>query len=120
VCGAAQLFAVIGWAIDEHMHADRGCQYTSAQLARFTHEHNVVRSVGRTAVCWDNAQAESFWATLKVEFYGRYLWLTKAAAKLAVADWIERVYNRRRRHSAIDMISPVEFENRRVRSAQAA
>jgi transposase InsO family protein len=45
--------------------------YTSAQLADFAREHNLVRSVGRTAVCWDNAQAESFWATLKVEFYDR-------------------------------------------------
>ena len=79
---------VIGWAIDEHLrtdlvksalamavamrgelaqkvilHADRGCQYTSAQLARFADRHNLVRSVGRTGVCWDNAAAESFWAT---------------------------------------------------------
>ena len=80
------------------LHADRGCQYTSAQLAWFAREHNLVRSVGRTAVRWDNAQAESFWATLKVEFYDRSLWPPKAAAKLAVRDWIERVYNRRRRH----------------------
>jgi putative transposase len=136
---------VIGWAIDEHMHtdlvttalmmavamrgeladdvilhADRGCQYTSARLARFAREHNLIRSVGRTAVCWDNAQAESFWATLKVEFYDRYLWSTRAAAKLAVGDWIERIYNRRRRHSAIGMFSPVEFENRLTQTAQAA
>jgi putative transposase len=136
---------VIGWAIDDHLrtelvqaavamavamrgeladevilHADRGCQYTSAQLARFAREHNMVRSVGRTAVCWDNAQAESFWATLKVEFYDRYLWSTKAAAKLAVGDWIERVYNRRRRHSALDMISPVDFEDRLTQTAKAA
>jgi transposase InsO family protein len=136
---------VIGWAIDEHMHtdlvqaavamavvlrgelaeqvvlhADRGCQYTSAQLARFAREHNLVRSVGRTAVCWDNAQAESFWATLKVEFYDRYLWPTKAAARLAVGDWIERIYNRRRRHSALGMISPVDFEDRHTQTAQAA
>lgn len=80
---------VIGWAIDERLHtdlvesalamavamrgelantvtlhADRGCQYTSEQLARFAREHNLTRSVGRTAVCWDNAQQESFWATL--------------------------------------------------------
>jgi hypothetical protein len=54
----------------------------------------------------DNAQDESFWATLKVEFYDRYLWPTRAAAKVAVGDWIERVYNRRRRHSAIAIISP--------------
>ena len=71
--------------------------------------HNLARSVGRTGVCWDNAAAESFWATLKVEFYDRYLWPTRAAAKLAVGDWIERVYNRRRRHSALGMISPVEY-----------
>jgi Integrase core domain len=67
-----------------------------------------------------NAQAESFWATLKVEYYDRYLWSTKAAAKLAVGDWIERVYNRRRRHSAIAMMSPVDFEDRLTQTAQAA
>jgi putative transposase len=136
---------VIGWAIDDCLgtdlvtsavamavamrgelagevilHADRGCQYTSAQLARFARDHNLVRSVGRTAVCWDNAAAESFWATLKVEFYERYLWPTKLAAKLAVGDWIERVYNRRRRHSALGMISPVGFEDRLNQTAQAA
>ena len=136
---------VIGWAVDEHLHtdlveaalamavamrgelaeqvilhADRGCQYTSAQLARFARDHNLLRSVGRTAVCWDNAQAESFWATLKVEFYDRYLWPTKAAARLAVGDWIERVYNRRRRHSSLAMMSPVDFEDRLTQTAQAA
>jgi len=136
---------VIGWAIDEHLHtdlveaavamavtmrgqlaervvlhADRGCQYTSAQLARFARNHDLRRSVGRTGVCWDNAQQESFWGTLKVEFYDRYLWPNKAAAKLAVGDWIERVYNRRRRHSAIGMISPVDYENRITQTAQAA
>jgi putative transposase len=49
---------------------------------------------------------------MKVEFYDRYPWSPKSAAKLAVGDWIERVYNRR--HSGIGMISPVEFENRRT------
>jgi putative transposase len=136
---------VIGWAIDEHLrtdlvtaalsmavamrgelakavilHADRGCQYTSAQLARFAHRHNLARSVGRTGVCWDNAAAESFWATLKVEFYDRYLWPSRTAAKLSVGDWIERVYNRRRRHSALGMISPVAYEDRLNQTAQAA
>ncbi|GJF13889.1 integrase [Mycolicibacterium cyprinidarum] len=136
---------VVGWAIDEHLHtdlvesalgmavamrgglaeqvifhADRGCQYTSGQLARFVRKHNLARSVGRTGVCWDNAAAESFWATLKVEFYDRHLWPTKAAARLAVGDWIERVYNRRRRHSSIGMIPPVDYENRITQTAQAA
>ena len=136
---------IIGWSIEDHLHtdlveaavamavalrgqlpgqvilhADRGCQYTSAQMARVARTYDLARSVGRTGVCWDNAAAESFWATLKVEFYDRYLWPTKAAAKLAVGDWIERVYNRRRRHSAIGMITPVEYENRIHQTAQAA
>ena len=72
-------------------------------------------------MCWDNAQQESFWSTLKTEFYNRYSWPTQAAAKLAVGDWIERVYNRRRRHSALGMISPVAFEQQLMTpAAQAA
>ncbi|MBS4730183.1 IS3 family transposase [Mycobacterium sp. SM1] len=102
------------------VHADRGCQCTSAQLARLAREHNLARSLGRTALCWDNAQQESFWATLNVEFYDRYLWRTKTAATLAAGDGIERVYNRRRGHSALAMICPVEFENRLTQTAQAA
>jgi putative transposase len=109
---------VIANALSAGFH--RGCQYTSDKLARFARDHNLVRSVGRTAVCWDNAAAESYWATLKVEFYGRYVWPTKLAVKLAVGDWIERVYNRRRRHSALGMINPVEYEDRRNQTAQAA
>jgi putative transposase len=61
-------------------------------------------------VCWDNAAAESFWSTLKTEFYDRHHWATKAAAKQAVGAWIEDRYNRHRRHSAIGMVSPVAFE----------
>lgn len=75
--------------------------------------------MGTTGV-WDNAQAESFWATMKVEFYDQYLWPVRAAAGRAVGDWIERVYNRRRRHSALGMISPVEYEDRFNQTAQAA
>ena len=55
-----------------------------------------------------------------VEFYDRYLWPTHGAPKLAVGDWIERVYNRRRRHSALGMISPVEYEHRFTQTAQVA
>ena len=95
---------VLGWSVENHMrtdlvesalsmavtmrgrlaaqvifHADRGTQYTSGQLGRFARRHNVAQSVGRTGVCWDNAQAESFWSTLKSEFYHRYRWPTKKA-----------------------------------------
>lgn len=56
---------------DAILPGHRGCQFTSAQLARFARGHNLARSVGRTGVCWDNAQQESFWATMRVEFYDR-------------------------------------------------
>lgn len=93
-------------------HADRGCQYTSAQLADVADELEVRLSVGRTGVCWDNAQQESFWSTLKTEHYDRHSFATRADAIRAVSSWIENVYNRRRRHSALGQISPVAFEDR--------
>lgn len=93
-------------------HADRGCQYTSSQLADVAEEVDVRLSVGRTGVCWDNAQQESFWSTLKTEYYGRRTFATRAEAIAAVSSWIENVYNRRRRHSALGQISPVAFEHR--------
>ena len=126
---------VIGWAIAEHMradlvdqalqmaitlrgelpaevvfHADRGTQYASAQITTFAATNGITRSMGRTGVCRDNAMAESFFATLKTEFYYRRVWPTKTRAKLAVGAWIEDRYNRRRRHSSIGQISPVQFE----------
>ncbi|MTD14665.1 IS3 family transposase [Nakamurella sp. YIM 132087] len=87
-------------------HADRGCQYTSAQLAVVAGGLGVRQSVGRTGVCWDNAQRESFWSTLNTEFYRRHRFTTRAAATRAVTHWIEDVYNRRRRHSAADSSMP--------------
>ncbi len=93
-------------------HADRGCQYTSTQLAEVAAKLDVRLSVGRTGVCWDNAQQESFWSTLKTEHYHRHAYATRAEAIHAVSTWIENVYNRRRRHSALGQISPVAFEHR--------
>ena len=63
---------------------------------------------GALACAWENAAAESFCATLKVEFYDRHLGPTRTAAKFAVGDWIERIYNRRRHHLALGMLSPAE------------
>ena len=101
-------------------HADRGCQYTSTQLATVAEELGVRVSVGRTGVCWDNAQQESFWSTLKTEHYNRHRFATRAAATASVSTWIETVYNRRRRHSALGNISPVAFEHRLTTATQAA
>jgi transposase InsO family protein len=77
-------------------------------------------SVGRTGVCYDNSQQESFWSTLKTEFYQRHVFATRAEAIRAVTEWIENVYNRRRRHSALGMISPVAFEHQLTTADQAA
>src|SRR5690625_7508202 len=67
--------------------------------------------MGRAGVCFGNAMAESFWATLKTEFYDRRSWPTRAEARREVARRIEIVFNRRRRHSSLDYTSPVAFEN---------
>ena len=101
-------------------HADGGCQYTSAQLARVADDLEVRLSVGRTGVCYDNAQQESFCSTLKIEFYTRHVFATHAEAIHAVSSWIETVYNRRRRHSALGQISPVAFEHRLTTAAAEA
>ncbi len=136
---------VLGWAVEDHMrsdlvetaltravtlrghlpgqvifHADRGTQYTSAQVAVAAGDLGVLRSMGRTGVCWDNAAAETFWSTLKCEFYDRRRWHTKRQARLAVGAWIEDRYNRRRRHSSIGMLSPVRYEDSLAQTATAA
>lgn len=73
-------------------------QFTSEQLWEVCRNLGIAQSVGRTGVCFDNAMAESFWSTLKTEFYDRKRWATRDSARKAVAYWIEVVYNRRRRH----------------------
>lgn len=102
------------------LHADQGVQFTSTQLAEAAEELDVRLSVGRTGVCWDNAQQESYWSTLKTEFYDRHHFTTTAAAITAVSTWIEHTYNRTRRHSALGQIPPVTFEHRTTTTAKKA
>ena len=68
--------------------------------------------MARTGVCWDNALAESFFATCKLALIEPATWSTRARARTATVNWLEAIYNRRRRHSAIDMLSPVDYEER--------
>jgi transposase InsO family protein len=99
-------------------HADRGCQFTSAQLAEVSRAIGVLRSMGRTGVCWDNAQAESFWSTLKTEYYERHVFATIAQARRGVYVWIDSWYNARRRHSKIGYMSPLHYEQRLAEQAE--
>jgi transposase InsO family protein len=93
-------------------HSDRGSQYSSAEFRALCDVHGVKPSMGKTGVCWDNALAESFFATYKLELIEPRSWPTRARTRTATVHWIEAVYNRQRRHSAIDMMSPVDYENR--------
>jgi len=68
--------------------------------------------MSRTGDCWDNAVAESFFATLKTELVADARWATRAAAASAIGHYSEGWYNRRRRHSTLDYLSPVEYEPR--------
>jgi putative transposase len=101
-------------------HSDRGGQYTSAEFALFCKDNHVRTSVGRTGVCWDNAAAESFFASLKNEMYYRYTFPTRARAKFAVADYIEVFYNRRRLHSTLGYRTPTEALSEFQTAATAA
>ena len=93
-------------------HSDRGTQYTSLAFGRRLREAGVAASMGSTGDCYDNAMAESFFATLEVELIDRSDWSGPAQARAAVFEYIEVFYNRIRRHSGIGYRSPDEFEER--------
>ena len=92
-------------------HSDRGTQYTSIQFAELCGRYRVVQSVGHTGVCWDNAPAESFLATLKKELVHRRVFRTRTEARPAIRHWIEAWHNRRRLSSVLEYLSPIEWEN---------
>ena len=91
-------------------HSDRGSQYASGDYQTALDELGVVCSMSRKGNCWDNAVAESFFATLKTELIYLRRFATRAEAREAIFEFIERFYNHERRHSTIGYLSPVEFE----------
>lgn len=126
--------AVVGWAVDDHMrtslvtealdmaithrkppagvifHSDRGTQYVSAEFAQYCRENNVRRSLGRTGICYDNAVAESFFATYEKELIHIRPWTDLKALRKETFGWIEEYYNRTRRHSTLGYLTPTEYE----------
>ena len=126
---------IVGWAMDSHMktelvtaaldmaisqrkpravvhHSDQGSQYTSIAFGSHCHQHGVVPSMGSVGDCYDNAMAESFFATLECELLDRTTFPTRTAATTAIFKWIEGWYNPHRRHSSIGQISPANYETR--------
>jgi putative transposase len=91
-------------------HSDRGSQYASAAYRELLREENITCSMSRKGNCWDNALMESFFATLKKERVYQENYATRSEARASVFDYIERFYNRVRRHSALGNVSPEQFE----------
>jgi transposase InsO family protein len=96
-------------------HSDRGVQYAAAAYRELLAAHGAVSSMSRTGNCWDNAVAESFFATLKTELVHRVAWPTRAAAQRDLARFIDQWYNHQRRHAALGYRSPVDYERRLAR-----
>ena len=101
-------------------HADRGTQFTSQKLAAYMRAVQGTVSMGQAGVCWDNAMAESFWATLTTEYYYRRAFTTRDQVYTGVATWIEDFYNRRRIHTSLGGKPPIEYELHQAAQATAA
>jgi transposase InsO family protein len=101
-------------------HSDRGGPYASEEYRSALAERGIVASMSRTGDCWDNAVAESFWATIKVELVENDTYATHAAAEAAIADYIDGFYNPCRRHSTIGYATPIAFELKARIAAMAA
>src|SRR5216683_975897 len=100
-------------------HSDRGSQYAGGDYQRVLAQHGIVCSMSRRGDCWDNAVAESFFATLKVELVHDAAWATRAAARTDLFEYLEVFYNGQRRHSALGYLSPRVFEQRHEQDAVA-
>lgn len=130
---------IVGWAMEGHLrtelilaalemaitqrrpeavihHSDRGCQYTSYAFGKRCQEAGVMPSMGSVGDAYDNAMAESFFATLERELLNRRRFHSQAEAKMAVFEWIEGWYNPKRRHSGLGYRSPVNYERAHERS----
>lgn len=95
-------------------HSDRGVQYAGDDYQHLLSTHGFACSMSRPGDCWDNAPVESFMGTLKTELVHHEHYATREEAKQSIFEYIECYYNRRRRHSALNYLSPDEYERRLV------
>lgn len=98
-------------------HSDRGVQYAALDYQELLTRHRIVPSMSRRANCYDNAVAESFFATLEWELIERSDWCTRDAARLAIFEYIECWYNQKRRHSSLGYLSPAQYEQQLLSQA---
>ena len=102
-------------------HSDRGVQYACGAVAQLLETHKKVsRSMSRKGDCWDNAVAESFFKSIKTEMIYHCKFKTRWEAQIAVFDYIEIWYNRKRKHSALGYLSPEEYEKQLLNISIAA
>ena len=101
-------------------HSDRGSQYTSVEFGSRLKEAGLLPSMGSVADAYDNSMAESFVSTLKRELIHRHPWPSRQIARTAIFEYIEGFYNTRRRHSALGHLSPLEYEEVRLRGGAVA
>lgn len=100
-------------------HSDHGSQYTSLAFGKHLEQADILGSMGSVGDALDNAVAESFFATLQTELLDRQSWQTRQQLKTAIFEFIEVFYNRQRRHSTLQYLSPLEFERRYALQAAA-
>jgi putative transposase len=110
----------LGMAIDQRgplaktvIHSDQGTQFTSWAFTRRAIDSGLLPSMGSVGDCFDNAVIESFWSRMQVELLDRKRWRTRVELANAIFEYLEIFHNRQRRHSALGMLTPVEFEARR-------
>jgi transposase InsO family protein len=95
-------------------HTDRGSPYASEDYRVALAARGMIASMSRRGDCWDNAVAESFFATLRVELVDDDVYSTRAIAAASIGDYIDRFYNVTRLHSHLDYVSPIEFELKKI------
>jgi putative transposase len=101
-------------------HSDRGSQYACGDYRARLDAAGMICSMSKPGDCWDNAVAESFFATLKTELAASADWATREAARAAVFEYVEVWYNRHRRHSALGYVSPMHYEQMQMDERKTA
>ncbi len=116
---AALVTNALGMAIEGRrpdrtvIHSDQGTQFTSWAFTRRALDSGLLPSMGSVGSCFDNAMIESFWSRMQVELLDRRIWRTRVELANAIFEYLEIFHNRQRRHSALGMLTPIEFETRR-------